>query len=105
MKELPLNAVYVITLYIHVFLFKCMFVTSTKYFRDMLVRGFFLFLQLQEKFDQLLRSFQYHFTEKYLQEAWPVVKGALKEYGVACELNLVSSRAKYFFIKLLRLSG
>uniref|UniRef100_A0A0D9V4W2 KRR1 small subunit processome component n=1 Tax=Leersia perrieri TaxID=77586 RepID=A0A0D9V4W2_9ORYZ len=27
--------------------------------------------------------------EKYLQEAWPIVKGALKEFGVACELNLV----------------
>ncbi|GAB2276470.1 Ribosomal RNA assembly protein mis3 [Dionaea muscipula] len=29
------------------------------------------------------------YREKYLQEAWPVVKGALKEYGVSCELNLV----------------
>ncbi|XP_010250279.1 PREDICTED: KRR1 small subunit processome component [Nelumbo nucifera] len=29
------------------------------------------------------------YREKYLQEAWPIVKGALKEYGVACELNLV----------------
>uniref|UniRef100_A0A0E0JN74 KRR1 small subunit processome component n=1 Tax=Oryza punctata TaxID=4537 RepID=A0A0E0JN74_ORYPU len=28
-------------------------------------------------------------AEKYLQEAWPIVKGALKEFGVACELNLV----------------
>lgn len=28
-------------------------------------------------------------AEKYLQEAWPVVKGALKEFGVSCELNLV----------------
>ncbi|ONM38780.1 RNA-binding KH domain-containing protein [Zea mays] len=28
-------------------------------------------------------------AEKYLQEAWPVVKGALKEYGISCELNLV----------------
>ncbi|CAA0815507.1 RNA-binding KH domain-containing protein [Striga hermonthica] len=29
------------------------------------------------------------YREKYLQECWPVVKGALKEHGVACELNLV----------------
>ncbi|PWZ30696.1 KRR1 small subunit processome component [Zea mays] len=29
------------------------------------------------------------YREKYLQEAWPVVKGALKEYGISCELNLV----------------
>lgn len=29
------------------------------------------------------------YREKYLQEAWPVVKGALKEFGVSCELNLV----------------
>ncbi|TVU48241.1 hypothetical protein EJB05_07870, partial [Eragrostis curvula] len=27
--------------------------------------------------------------EKYLQEAWPIVKGALKEFGITCELNLV----------------
>lgn len=29
------------------------------------------------------------YREKYLQEAWPMVKGALKEYGVSCELNLI----------------
>ncbi|XP_052182534.1 KRR1 small subunit processome component homolog [Diospyros lotus] len=29
------------------------------------------------------------YREKYLQEAWPIVKSALKEYGVSCELNLV----------------
>ncbi|KAI6687050.1 hypothetical protein NL676_023878 [Syzygium grande] len=29
------------------------------------------------------------YREKYLQEAWPLVKSALKEYAVACELNLV----------------
>ncbi|KAM0828313.1 hypothetical protein ACQ4PT_067634 [Festuca glaucescens] len=29
------------------------------------------------------------YTEKYLQDAWPIVKGALKEFGVSCELNLV----------------
>jgi ribosomal RNA assembly protein len=28
-------------------------------------------------------------AEKYLQDAWPIVKGALKEFGVSCELNLV----------------
>ncbi|KAK3206366.1 hypothetical protein Dsin_020412 [Dipteronia sinensis] len=29
------------------------------------------------------------YREKYLQEAWPMVKAALKESGVTCELNLV----------------
>ncbi|CAB4264992.1 unnamed protein product [Prunus armeniaca] len=29
------------------------------------------------------------YREKYLQEAWPIVKSALKEYGISCELNLV----------------
>lgn len=29
------------------------------------------------------------YREKYLQDAWPVVTRALKEYGIACELNLV----------------
>ncbi|KAL2583005.1 hypothetical protein GLYMA_14G045600v4 [Glycine max] len=29
------------------------------------------------------------YREKYLQEAWPMVKSSLKEFGVACELNLV----------------
>lgn len=29
------------------------------------------------------------YREKYLQEAWPVVKSALKEYGILGELNLV----------------
>lgn len=28
------------------------------------------------------------YREKYLQECWPIVKGALKEYGIGCELNL-----------------
>lgn len=28
-------------------------------------------------------------TEKYLQECWPLVTRALKEQGVACQLNLV----------------
>ncbi|KAJ6803085.1 putative KRR1 small subunit processome component-like protein [Iris pallida] len=28
------------------------------------------------------------YREKYLQEAWPIVKRALKEYDVSCELNL-----------------
>ncbi|GER33880.1 KRR1 small subunit processome component [Striga asiatica] len=32
---------------------------------------------------------EYPYIEKYLQECWPIVKGALKEHGVACELNLV----------------
>lgn len=29
------------------------------------------------------------YREKYLQEAWPTVRGALKEFGVKSELNLV----------------
>ncbi|KAJ4774540.1 KRR1 small subunit processome component [Rhynchospora pubera] len=29
------------------------------------------------------------YREKYLQEVWPMVKTALKEFAVACELNLV----------------
>lgn len=29
------------------------------------------------------------YREKYLQEAWPIVKRALKEFGINCELNLV----------------
>ncbi|KAF5735800.1 KRR1 small subunit processome component [Tripterygium wilfordii] len=29
------------------------------------------------------------YREKYLQECWPMVKSALKEYGISCELNLV----------------
>ncbi|XP_061352023.1 KRR1 small subunit processome component homolog [Gastrolobium bilobum] len=29
------------------------------------------------------------YREKYLQEAWPIVKSALKNFGVSCELNLV----------------
>ncbi|KAJ4962587.1 hypothetical protein NE237_022526 [Protea cynaroides] len=29
------------------------------------------------------------YREKYLQEVWPIVKGALKGYGISCELNLV----------------
>ncbi|KAJ8616797.1 hypothetical protein MRB53_036169 [Persea americana] len=29
------------------------------------------------------------YREKYLQDAWPIVKQALKEYGISCELNLV----------------
>lgn len=38
-----------------------------------------------------LISFLFSFRlEKYLQECWPIVKGALKEYGIAGELNLVS---------------
>ncbi|ESW13588.1 hypothetical protein PHAVU_008G209100 [Phaseolus vulgaris] len=29
------------------------------------------------------------YLEKHLQEIWPTVKSALKQYGIACELNLV----------------
>jgi hypothetical protein len=31
------------------------------------------------------------YREKYLRETWPVVTRALKEHGISCELNLVSS--------------
>lgn len=37
-------------------------------------------------------------AEKYLQESWPIVKGALKEHGISCELNLV--RDEPFFSRL-----
>ncbi|PHT59783.1 KRR1 small subunit processome component [Capsicum baccatum] len=30
------------------------------------------------------------YREKYLQECWPIVKGALKAHGITCELNLVA---------------
>lgn len=33
------------------------------------------------------------YREKYLQEAWPTVKSALKQYGIACELNLVHTHS------------
>lgn len=29
------------------------------------------------------------YREKYLQDTWPIVKAALKQYGVVCDLNLV----------------
>lgn len=29
------------------------------------------------------------YREKYLQEVWPIVRGALKPFGISCELNLV----------------
>ncbi|XP_019452952.1 PREDICTED: KRR1 small subunit processome component homolog [Lupinus angustifolius] len=29
------------------------------------------------------------YREKYLQQAWPLVKSSLKEFGVSCQLNLV----------------
>jgi ribosomal RNA assembly protein len=29
------------------------------------------------------------YREKYLQEAWPLVKSSLKEFGISAELNLV----------------
>lgn len=35
-------------------------------------------------------NFELVCAEKYLQQCWPEVKGALKEHGIACELNLVS---------------
>lgn len=30
-------------------------------------------------------------AEQYLREVWPAVTRALKEHGIACELNLVRS--------------
>lgn len=42
-----------------------------------------------------------HFSEKYLQEVWPSVKSALKEYGISCELNLVRKNYYYtFFVEV-----
>lgn len=29
------------------------------------------------------------YREKYLQEVWPIIRGALKEHGISCELDLV----------------
>lgn len=43
--------------------------------------------------------------EKYLQECWPIVKGALKEHGVACELNLVGYLLLFFFYPSFSCSG
>lgn len=34
-------------------------------------------------------SWRCFFTAKDLQEAWPVLKSALKEYGISCALDLV----------------
>ena len=45
-------------------------------------------------------------AEKYLQEAWPLVKGALKEHGISCELNLVHCDGIIsLFLKKLLLGG
>ncbi|KAI3959131.1 hypothetical protein MKX01_023807 [Papaver californicum] len=30
------------------------------------------------------------YREKYLQDAWPSVKGALKQFDIPCDLNLVN---------------
>ena len=43
-------------------------------------------------------------AEKYLQEAWPLVKGALKEYGISCELNLVRDELSAFFLNCYRVA-
>lgn len=37
------------------------------------------------------------YREKYLQEAWPMVKSALKEFGISCELNLVRICLSFWF--------
>lgn len=47
----------------------------------------------------------YALIEKYLQECWPIVKGALKEHGVACELNLVGYLFLLFFYPSFNCSG
>lgn len=39
------------------------------------------------------------YREKYLQESWPRVESALKEYGVACKLNLVRLRFHFVFVE------
>jgi ribosomal RNA assembly protein len=43
------------------------------------------------------RRLFYFSLEKYLQEVWPMVKTALKEFGVACELNLVRNLPVFSF--------
>ncbi|MQL71317.1 hypothetical protein Taro_003636 [Colocasia esculenta] len=40
-------------------------------------------------FHQVPLSCAFLSPQKYLQEVWPIVKRALHEYGVSCELNLV----------------
>lgn len=42
---------------------------------------------LENKFG--LRLIPFTAAEKYLREVWPLVTKALKEHGIACELNLV----------------
>lgn len=37
------------------------------------------------------------YREKYSQEVWPTVKSSVKEYGISCELNLVSLCKWFFF--------
>ena len=41
--------------------------------------------------------FQLPCAEKYSQEVWPTVKSSVKEYGISCELNLVSFCKWFFF--------
>ena len=41
------------------------------------------------------------YREKYLQEAWPMVKSAVKEFGVACELNLVTPSLSFCVFETL----
>ena len=38
-------------------------------------------------------------SEKYLQEVWPTVKSALKEYGVSCELSKFSYQIHLILLK------
>ena len=48
--------------------------------------------------------FFFYVPEKYLQEIWPNVKRALSDYGVSCELNLVSNRNFLLFLNMQSLS-
>ena len=42
--------------------------------------------------------FQLLCAKKYLQEVWPTMKSSLKEFGISCELNLVSFCKCFFFL-------
>lgn len=59
-----------------------------------------LFFPFPLKLLHLIGAFALFYAEKYLQEAWPVVKGALKEHGISCELNLVSGFKCLFTVSI-----
>lgn len=38
------------------------------------------------------------YREKYLQDSWPTIESALKQYGVACKLNLVKLMFRFVVV-------